>query len=242
MLIQWSEQSAKWFKDASEYTGFHHRLVEHILPGVDAADSVCDLGCGAAMVDFALAGHVRELCCVDKSPVAIAHVDEQIARQGLMNMSTRCCDVFALDGQWDVVLLVFFGRVAENIEHYLRLCRKSVIAVVRGGENQGFDGKRYISPHRYSARDTAELFDARGVNYSLSQAVLEYGQPLENMEQALRYVREYKKYPPGQDAGEYLAANLCHTGDVKFPLYLPYEKHLGIFRVNRQDNLHLLQR
>lgn len=240
MLIQWSEQSAKWFRTASEYTGFHDNLVQLILQGVQAEDELCDLGCGAAMVDFALAGYVKSISCVDKSQAAIAAVEEQIKRRSVENIETLCCDVFSLDRQWDTVLLVFFGRIAENIEHYLKLCRKNVIAVVRGGENEGFDGKRYISPHRYSASRTAEILDARGVAYRLQNASLEYGQPLESMEDALAYITAYEKYPPQQEPEEYLSANLTCTGDDKFPFYLPYEKHMGIFEIRREDNLHLL--
>lgn len=240
MLIQWSEQSAKWFRTASEYTGFHEKLVQLILPDIQPEDELCDLGCGAAMVDFALSDHVRAISCVDKNPDAIAAVEREIARRGVGNIETLCCDAYGLDRQWDTVLLVFFGRIAENVEHYLKLCRKNVIAVVRGGENQGFDGKRYISPHRYSAAQTAQVLDARGVNYRLRNAVLEYGQPLESMEDALSYITAYKKYPPEQEPAEYLAGNLSCTGDESFPYYLPYEKHMGIFEISREDNLHLL--
>ena len=240
MLIRWSEQSANWFRTASEYTGFHEKLVQLILPDIQQGDELCDLGCGAAMVDFALSGHVAAISCVDKDPDAIAFVEREMTRRGVNNMETLCCDAFSLDRQWDTVLLVFFGRIAENIDHYLRLCRKNVIAVVRGGENQGFDGKRYISPHRYSAAQTAQVLDGRRVNYHLKNAVLEYGQPLESVEDALSYITAYEKFPPEQDPAEYLAGNLVCTGDERFPVYLPYKKHIGIFEIRREDNLHLL--
>ncbi len=238
MLIQWTPQSARWFQTASAYTGFHNNLSRILLPYIPEQTTLCDLGCGTAMIDFALADRLSTVTCVDKSAAALRVVEDQIAASGKTNIETLCADVYALERVWDTALLVFFGQIGDNITHYLSLCRHNVVAVVRGGSRDNLMSGAV--PQCRTVARTAAALDAQGVRWRLTESILEYGQPLESLEDAAAYVAAYRKNPPGQSVEEYLSLHLSATEDPRFPYYLPYQKHIGIFVISRGENLHVL--
>ncbi len=235
MLIRWSPQSTRWFQTASVYTGFHTELSRLILPHTRPEDELCDLGCGAAMIDFTLAPHLHSVTCVDRDPVALQSVKEQLAASAIENIEVLEADAFALDCTWDVVLLVFFGEVGDNIVRYLKMCRRKVIAVVRGGSHLELDTGE---PHRRrDLDDTIRALEAKGIKWKLTEQAIEYGQPLESWEDAVEYVKAYRKNPVSQSVEDYLKENLVSTGECRYPYYLPYQKRIGVFIINKEENM-----
>ncbi len=239
MLIHWTPQSTRWFQTASVHTGFHTELSKLILPHIKDGDELCDLGCGAAMIDFILAPHLGKVTCVDRDPVALQSVREQLSASTIKNMEILEADAFSLDRTWDVVQMLFFGEVGDNIVHYLKLCRRKVIAVVRG-ENR-LDPDAGPAHHRWDLENTAAALNAKGIKWQLTEQTIEYGQPLESREDAVNYVTVYQKNPVGQSVEDYLRENLIATGKGRYPYYLPNQKHIGVFVIDKEENISCCQ-
>ncbi len=235
MVITWNARSIRWFQAASQYTGFHENLLRCLLPALPVGGTLCDLGCGAAMMDFLLADHLGAVTCVDWDRQVLRSVEERIVRDGRTNMDTRCENVHHLAGRWDTVLLLFYGRVGEHIEDNLRLCRKNVIAVVRGGSLANLGWGEYRSPQSRTIDHTATVLADKGIPFQVVQCTMEYGQPLESWEDATAYIHTYRKCPPGACVQEYLKRSLVSTSDRKYPLYLPYQKRYGILNKSKQE-------
>ena len=45
-MFQWNEEMVRFMRDASEYSDYHRRLVQWMLPDLHPGDHICDAGCG----------------------------------------------------------------------------------------------------------------------------------------------------------------------------------------------------
>lgn len=236
MLIHWNEKTAAWFEAASEYTGFHEKLASLLLSTIPLWGSLVDLGCGVGLIDFALSAHFAEITCIDKSEEALLHLCEMAEARDIRNIRTQCADARTASGTWDAVLMVFFGRLEEDIRQYLSLCNDRVVAVVH--KNAHFEpasgGARNTKCN--TVENTAEGLTRLGVRFSVQEHSIEYGQPFSSRQDACDFVTAYKKHPQNSTIDEYLDARLIETGDARYPLYLPNMKHFGIFTIRREEN------
>lgn len=232
MRFSWHEQAVTWFDEASAYTGFHRQLCDLLLPRMKKRDSLIDLGCGAGLIDFALAGHFGRITCLDRDALAVAAVNQRAQARGLNNVRAIQGDAYALSGQWDNVLMVFFGGLGQNAPRYLSLCREGVVAVVHGDQPED-EGRR---PRGHNTISTTRAgLDALGIPYDLAAYAREYGQPFRTRAQARQYVEFYEKVPPGEDAETYLDRHLT-PGRGEYGWYLPNLKQFGIFTLGRIEH------
>lgn len=239
MQIKWNQKTINWFRRAAEYTGFYERLAEILLNQIDKSHSLCDLGCGAGMVDFALHKKIKHITCVDKSSVAIHTVQKKIINSGIQNMDAICEDFLRLQGKWDVVIAIFVGNITDNIKKYLSLCNEKVIIVGRGGCIFNTDVCEKARKEHSLLPSYNQLHEA-GINYSVKDYRIEFGQPFINFKEAYEYVELYHKNPYHMTINEYLKKNLLYKEHESYPLYLPYEKYFGVFEIRKDENLHLL--
>lgn len=239
MRIEWNARTIGWFQRASAHTGFHEQLAGIIAPFLSAEEDLCDMGCGAGLIDLVLSRNVRHVTCVDRDEVALAALAEQAKAQNIENLAVRQGDVHRLTGRWDTGLMVFFGQVGEHVHQYLSLCNHNLIAVVRKQGCPLLPGEQGGSPEGSGA--LTALTENR-IRFMMVESALEYGQPLRDMEEARCFAEFYGKVPKGQSTGEYLRANLVESGSSKFPLYLPGKKSMEIYIIPRASNEHLLGR
>ncbi|MDL2317795.1 class I SAM-dependent methyltransferase [Eubacteriales bacterium OttesenSCG-928-A19] len=234
--MQWNAQTLRWFEAASEYTHFHENLIDRMLLLMPTRNTVADLGCGAGLVDLSLSRHVKAITCVDQNQEVLTFLERAAAARGISNLHTRCADAFTLQGQWDSVIMLFFGRIAENPRAFLSLCNENVIAVVRADAYGHLGPKGYHPAKHNTVQKTAAQLDAQGIRYSLAEDALEYGQPLESHEEAETFVRAYSRGITEDALHAYLQEKLVKTGEEKYPLYLPNRKAFGIFCIRRDEN------
>ncbi|MCD8376520.1 MAG: class I SAM-dependent methyltransferase [Oscillospiraceae bacterium] len=232
MRIVWSEQSVRWFQNASRYTGFHRRLARLLLERVPRRDTLCDIGCGAGLVDFELAPKFDHVTCVDRVPQAVEAVKAQAEALNLDNLTAICQDGQVLTGQWGTVTALFHGG-REELSRYYGLARDQLILVTHGSDKGTFGpARRRTAKHIHTAlmRDWLEQL---GMACDLEETVLEYGQPFPNLEDARAFLQAYAGPLEPEELEEYLRRNLLETGDVEFPYYLPNQKKIGIFTVRK---------
>lgn len=241
MQIKWNIKTVEWFWRASEYTGFHKNLAGILLPMMPHSRSLCDLGCGAGLIDFALCKKIPEITCIDIEPGAVHFVQRRIQNKNITNMRALCEDMHRLSGVWDTVMMVFVGGGAFDIQKQLGLCRDKIILVDRGGCVHNPSVGEKAGRNRSFLPLIDRLWET-DVRYRFSEYTLEYGQPFADRKEIYEYVSFYHKNPYHTNINEYIEKNIVETGEKQYPFYLPYQKHFGVFEISKKENRHLLER
>lgn len=233
--IRWNDQSIRWFENASEYTGYNKKLAELLLKYIPERGTLCDMGCGAGLIDYELSPYFEQITCVDISPEAIQAVENGAKKRGIRNITTICEDGSAVEGQWDTVIALFHGGV-DAYTTYFPMVKDRLILVTHGEAIGSFGPKERKLKKCFDVVGFQERMDELGVRYELEFTALEYGQPFETREEAESFVGAYTMPMEQPEMDAYLAAHMQETGDEKFPYYIPNEKKLGIFVIRREDN------
>ena len=239
--IVWNEQSARWFRSASEYTGYNRKLAALLREELPPGGTLCDLGCGTGLIDFELAGYLKEITCVDISPQAIRMVEEEIRRQGVGNLTALCADADTLEGKWDTVLALFHGG-AEVFSRYVRLAGERMILAVHGSLRGHFGPENRRVVKCFDVQGVRKHLDELGVRYHLLQVALEHGQPLTDLQDSQAFVTAYALPMEASELDAYLRENLQTTGDAQYPYYLPKRREIGLFFIHREENAALWER
>jgi len=229
MKIVWSEQSIRWFQRASDYTGYSRELAKLLLEALPRGGTLCDMGCGSALIDYELAPRFREITCVDISDTVIRSVQEEVARRGIANITAVASDGRAVDGLWDAVIALFHDG-SDLFERYFDKARDTLILATHSARIPCSEEDKC-----YDVPSTKQHLDSLGINYTVQEYALEYGQPLTDMEEARAFVRAYSSTDDAEQAA-YLARALQPTGREDFPYYLPKTRRLGIFVIRKRDN------
>lgn len=235
MQFRWTEQAYRWFVDASNYTGYSKKLAELLLSEMPAGGTLCDLGCGAALVDFELAPFFSELTCVDISPEVIRLVNKQICQRGLAHMRALCADTQRLDGSWDTVMALLHGG-PESVIPYLKMAKKALVIATHGTKTGKIGPENRRIQKSWDVNSIRAFLDKRKIRFSLLESALEYGQPLTDLDEAKAFVHAYAAPMGEAELDAYLRTALRKTGRDDFPYYLPNERTLGIFVIRRSEN------
>jgi len=233
MRFDWNEQTIGWFMDAGAYTGFHKTLAELIVPHLAPGGTLCDLGCGLGRLDIELAPFMTEITAVDINESALIILRDEAAASGLNNLTVMNSDAAALTGTFDVVLMSFFGQ--SNMLEFLKLCRRRLIRIVSADNKSGL----YPQKYRCKVKDTVPIvqdeLDAKGISYKLYLHSIEFGQPLRSWQDAIEYILKNAPEASIDEVNDFLNKSIIHTDESDFPLYLPNQKELGIFVLDKVD-------
>ena len=235
MRIVWNEQSLRWFREASEYTGYNRALAKILLRHIPERTTLCDLGCGAGLIDLELAPYFQEIICVDIARSAISALTEWAVEQNAPNVTPICADATELTGQWDTVLALFHGG-GEFLTKYLPLADKRLILTTYLERKGDFGPKERKAPKRFAAAEVEGRLKAAGVRYTLEDHALEYGQPFRTCRAAEIFVRAYTQPMTQGELDAYLESALRETGREDFPYYLPKMKRFALFVISRKEN------
>ena len=233
-MIDWTPRTIRWFETAATYTGYADKLADMIYARIRKKDSLCDIGCGTAMADFALQQRIGHITCVDRDARVIAHVAARIQQENILGMQAVAMEGAALQGAWDTVLCIFHGDMETVVDCYLPLATDTLIAVVHNRRVGNLAPKEQGMKKCSSVEETARYLKRRGIQYDLYQDALEYGQPLKDWQEAEMFLRTYSKQDmPQETLQKDLKERLQQTGRSDFPLYLPSLKEFGIFTIRR---------
>ena len=235
MLITWNEQSIGKFIEASEYTAYHKNLAAKIIPYLDKNDTMLDVGCGLGRLDLELSQHVAEILAVDVSESAIKALQQGIELTGAKNIRTRVSDEGEITETYDIILMSFFGR--PDMSDFIKRSRRKLIRIVGAGEKSGLYPERHRRVEKNAVPGVRSELDALGVEYSLELCAIESGQPLRTWRDAEVFVLSNAPEADADEINEFLNAHIESTGREDFPLYLPYQKELGIFVIDKENRL-----
>lgn len=233
MAMIWNDTTARWYTDASDYTHYSRRLAELLLPYIIPGGTLCDLGCGLSLTDLELARHVRGVTCVDESEYAVAYTRRRAAELGLGNVTALCRDARLTEGVFDTVMCLFHGNMEQYVHTYLPLAKGRFLAVIHDDPDE-----LVAQPEKYrvrkltSVRQMSRYLDSLGIRHSVQRGCLEFGQPLRDSDDAVRYVEFYEKPEAGETAREYLMRCAVPADHGPFELYLPLQRRFAVFSID----------
>lgn len=236
MAFTWSRDRIRWYLDASRHSDYHRRLAEQIRPFLRPEDQVCDLGCGLGQLDLELAPYVAGITCVDTDAAVLQQLAADAKARGFANLTVRQGEAGQLQGQFDVVLLVFFGTPASLMFSCLSHARRAMIRVVSASDGVQAAGSvaRMGGLRRESAEDVARELSQAGYFYQRKRCVLSFDQPLSSWQEAEAFVRASAPAATDQMVEAFLRRHLVPEQDSAFPWKLPKEKALEIFVTSRR--------
>ena len=235
MAFKWTEEKIKYFKDASEYTGFHRQVGEIIKPYLDPSWTLCDLGCGLGFLDLQIADSVSEITAIDLSDLAIADYKSRLENADIHNIDIWLGDADKdIEGSWDVLLLSFFGKPGEELKRLFPIAAKRVILITYVEPLSEKHGRLTKTDNRPTTKDYENFLKGEKYRYKLIEKEMDFGQPFKTLEDAERYHESYSREKDPEKRSELIDENLQNvksTGDSEFPYYLPKKKDIGIFIV-----------
>jgi SAM-dependent methyltransferase len=221
MKIEWTDEVVRWFREASAYTGYDRALAALLLARIPERTTLCDMGCGAGLVDLELAPHFARVTCVDVAEKAVASVAEAASERGLSNVEAVCADAARVAGEWGTVLALFHGGAAF-VPDYLAHARDRLILATSAGR-----------AGRYGPEAVAAHLDELGLAYAQERHSLEFGQPFRTVADARTFVRTWRPDVADAELDAFLGRSLEPTGREDFPFYMPKRRDFALFVIPR---------
>lgn len=235
MRIKWNAQSIRWFHNASRYTGYNRELKNLLLEQIPQRGTLCDVGCGAGLIDLELAPYFDRITCVDISQAPLDSLASDVRERNIQNLDILCADGETLTGQWDTVLALFHGG-PDACGKYFRLARHQLILVTHSSLHGSFGPEANQVRRCFDVASTRQWLDQAGVRYHLTEGSLEYGQPFESREDAKAFLKAYTTGMTEAELERHMDAVLIPTAEGEFPWYQPKKKEFGMFVIRREEN------
>lgn len=237
-LFHWNEKSILWYQNAATYGSYHEQLAKRLIPHIDPSSRVCDLGCGVGYLTKELSPFVKEITGCDANPKAIEFLRQQIKEHQLGNVEALLADIERIDPPkvpYDTVILCLFGGLRNCYDQVSKWTDKKIIYISSIKEKHAFHaGGRKNSGE--TAEETRDFLVSRNLKFNVETLKLPFGQPLKSMEEAVDFVRHYDQSSTKQEIYDYLNEKLImKQEDETYPFYLPNEKRLAMFVIERNE-------
>lgn len=221
----WNSDTIRWYREASDFTGYSVNLAAILLSYLRPGESLCDMGCGLGLTSLELAGFAAGITCVDISEQAIAYLRQEAEMRHIENLNAVCADGITLPGEWDTILCIFRGHPEEVILPYLKKARKRLLYITRTSAGNG---------HHMDAAAARDLLDRNHIPFTECQYELEFGQPHRNMEDAIAFVRAYYPRIPESGLREYVRRHSRIETREGYALYMPKTRAFTLFSISRE--------
>lgn len=228
MNFDWNPQTIRWYEEANDYSGFFRNVANLIAPLLLGYSTLCDIGCGLGLLDLELSPSIGSITCIDINQAALEALQKNIIARKISNIEPRLMDCRDLKGDWDVICVSFFG--SREIEEFLPHCRK-LIAVVGKRQQTELYPQKYRKFHKNTAENVEEVLKEKGMDYLLTEAAFEFGQPFHSRADAENFIRTHCPAISPEDLSGFLAESLQETGELQFPWAIPRLKSFGVFEI-----------
>ena len=231
-MFFWTQDSIRWYKDASVWTGYHKKLAAELEEFLSPDVTVCDIGCGTGLLSMELAGKVWKILAVDKDSAAIDFVRLETGKRNLKYMVALEADYHDLpDGCCDVAMACSFGSLKKDLYDFIKIPTKRFIMINRnkGRSKDGFEGGCRASD---SAQSDEGWLIANKIPYYKKTFTVDFGQPLRNEEEAQKFMEHYRLTPQEGTLKELLErSRLKEPGEFQY--YIPNEKEMVIIVIDK---------
>lgn len=227
----WTEKRIDWYQRAVAWNGFDKVLVDNISRFVPQDESICDMGCGTGYLAMELARRGYETSAFDMNEVTMAYLREEVPRRGLsekLTLRQGSWDELGDEPLWDNVVMVFAGHMEDELQRFLGFCRKRLIVIIRESSKSHVQADG-VTPRRHTKPgQMEEVLD--GMKYDMVPIVTEFGQPLRSMEECIDYLETFGADTKSADSKIH---NAVKTSDSEFPLFLPNEKQMRMYVIEK---------
>jgi len=230
-MYQWTADRIEWYDRAVRFTGFSDKVAEFLSPHMPPNESVCDLGCGTGHLAMALARRGYRVKAADRNPLVLDFLRRESERRGL--------NVGIVDADWHTlstplsenITMVFAGRLDTELPFYLELCGKRLLLVVKNSPQSHVKNDGETSPSYVSKAHLLQALETMNLHYQVEDHRVEFGQPLRSVEEAEAYIASFndRGFRPAE-----ITDRLIQFDDSEFPLYLPNEKRVALFVIDKQ--------
>jgi len=239
----WNKQSIKWYLESEKNTTFYKKILEELNPFIKDSRTILDIGCGLGSFSIELAKKGYNVTAIDKSPLAIEAFLEKAKLMNLTNMEilNSSYEEFPFDNNYDTVFISYMmGLVNENnITDIMKKVNKRLIVVLpfRKIKNDFSINELYAeigidlkSLEQFNYIDIINILNKRNKKYILKKVTAEFGQPFENIDEAVNFIYHYFKLPvwKSNDIKSWLSKKLVYKNGM---LYLPNQRESMIIIV-----------
>ena len=235
ILKGWTQTSAEWYDLASEYTGYHDRLLEHLIPLLKPEDHCCEIACGTGALARKVAPHVSSYTANDVDASALSFLKNRLMEPGSPNIRI-------LEGDWqevlagrhyDVVLASYYGVPVALWPDLCSIVSRRFIAICPRDEQWRKKRRGRETPdQRVLKLETPAMIrdfcDNQGIPFVSQPLDLEFGQPFRSRHEAEAYIRYYYRLE-GADISRFIDQKLCIRDGI---LYFPKKKEIEIISMD----------
>lgn len=233
-LYSWDEKSMAWYINAVNYQSFHSVVSEMILSKLPENPVVCDIGCGVGALTMHLAPKCKNVLAMDLNSKPLVYLEEEMLRRGHNNVEVVCGDfddTGAPEEKYDAAIFCLAGGVPNFLGRGLMWADK-VFFVENATDKRSFSSRGKREKEMYCNEDMAYL-DRIGVKYKATFFTAPFGQVFVDRKDAEDFMHHYDKFESEADIQEFLDKKLVHIDHPQFSLYMPNEKPLVLFEIER---------
>ena len=234
-LKGWTEKSAIWYERASEFTGYHDRLLQYLLRFLKPEDRCCEIACGTGILARKTAPHVSAYTANDADPKAVSFLKSRL-------QDADAPDIEVLQGEWqevlagreyDVILTSYYGVPVKYWPLLTSLAGRCFIVICPRNERWRILRNREEVFHDASEQSISKLdtpghiksfLGSQGIPFETLPLDLEFGQIFEDREEAREYIQYYYQLE-GSDAEEFLEEKTVRNNGK---LYFPKKKEIEV--------------
>ena len=216
----WDDERITWYERAAEASSFHKNIAEEIKAMIRKEDRIEEEGCGL--------GHIAQILAADGYDIKACDADRKAIERARKRSSL---DIFSVRDfrdplpYADVLLMIYFGRIAEN-DSLDRLLEAAPAVIYILSHHRGQDTDRRI--RRSNVETTEEYLRNKGVHYSRTDVIHDFPQPLVDAGDARRFIaRMYGE----ENVEEYMPMLKAGRG---YGYELENRKISSIFDIRRQ--------
>lgn len=232
-MFLWTDDKLDLYIRAAKLTSYHEKLGEIIKNNIGLDREIWDIGSGISFLSLYLSEYSNKIICVDKSGLALKKLDKIIHDRNIDNIETLEEDYkFFLEEKkkGDVILVSHFLDIEENLD--LLLSKGKTIVIVKNSDKR--KEKNLFSGKKQSMEDVEKILDGKYKELSYKKILYkgDFGQPLENIEEAQEY---YKSYSEKEITREAILEKIEVGYDKQYPYYYPKEKLVGVIIIENGD-------
>lgn len=235
-MFTWTTRSIQFYKQAAAMSNYHQILKNKMMPFISEDDHVLDVGCGLGLLSLQLAEISKEVTAFDRDEDALNILAANIKRQAITNIFVQQGDwnEMVRKPKWDVVVASFFGKMTDEMDKLLQICKKKVIVITSKGSSPNFLPGKGKGVHKELVGAEIEQLKETFNIVHCEEMKIEFGQPFETMEEAYRFVSHYRENADEETIKNHLQKFVVPLANKDFPYYLPNLKNIIIYVVEKR--------
>jgi len=187
----WNEDRIKWYLVASEYTKYHDNMTLEIKKVIPKGESLVDFGCGLGILSMKLSDYFSDIVGVDYDENVLELLEKRISKNKIKNFKTIWSDCYNGEllekiGKKDNILFSHFGDIEDYFYNFYNLFSKRMIIIRNDVEKEIVH-----NPKKNTIQDICKFLDDRKVSYKIYRQTFEFGQPLKDDEEVIKYLKKW---------------------------------------------------